>query len=118
MKKNKYSILLLLIVLIGSSCERKLLNPVPQAQVANVAAFSTAGRIQSQVLSLYGTLKSGSWLGGRYQIAGDVKADNFICEQNNLITDADVWNGNPTNSATAIINEWSAAYLTINNCNN
>jgi HAMP domain-containing protein len=117
MKKIKYSIPLLFVVLVGASCKRNLLNPVPQTQVADVAAFSTAGRIQSQVLSLYGSLKSGSWFGGRFQIAGDVKGDNFICEQNNLITDADVWNENPTNSATAIINEWSAAYLTINNCN-
>lgn len=118
MTKNKYSLLTLLVILIGTSCERKLLNPVPQTQVANVSAFSTAGRIQSQVLSLYGALKSGSWMGGRYQIGGDVKADNFICEQNNLITDADVWNGNPTNSATAVINEWSAAFLAVNNANN
>ena len=117
MKKNKYSIPLLLAVLIGFSCQRKLLTPVPQTQVADVSAFTTAGRIQSQVLGLYGTLKSGSWLGGRYEIAGDVKADNFICEQNNLVTDADVWGENATNSATAVINEWSAAYLTINNCN-
>src|ERR1700759_5599704 len=110
MKKNKYIIPLVFTLLAGSACQRNLLKPVPQTVVTDASAFTTAGRIQSQVLSLYGALKSGSWMGGRYQIAGDVKGDNFICEQNNLITDADVWNGNPTNSATAIINEWSAAY--------
>jgi hypothetical protein len=38
-------------------------------------------------------------------------------ETNNLITDQDVWVGNPTNSATAVTGLWSAAYLCINNCN-
>jgi hypothetical protein len=69
------------------------------------------------VNGLYGALKSGSLYGGRYQVSGDVKADNFINETNNLITEQDVWVGNPTNSATAIVNMWSAAYLSINNAN-
>jgi starch-binding outer membrane protein, SusD/RagB family len=118
MKKNNYLIPVLLLLITGTSCERNLLKPLPQTVVVDASAFTTAGRIQSQVLSLYGAMKSGSWMGGRYVIAGDVKADNFINETNNLITDLDVWNGNPSNSSTAIINEWTAAYLAINNANN
>ena len=117
MKNNRYILPFVFVSLLSGACHRDYLTPVPQTQVTDATAFSTAGRIQNQVLSLYGALKSGSWMGGRYQIGGDIKGDNFINEQNNLITGADVWAGNPTNSATAVVNEWSAAYLCINNAN-
>ena len=111
MKRFKYIFSLLSISLILGSCHRDELNPQSQFQVANTTAFATLGRIQSQVNGLYGALKSGSLYGGRYQVAGDVKADNFINETNNLITDQDVWTGNPTNSATAVTTLWAQAYL-------
>ena len=117
MKHYKYIILFLLVALITGSCKRSLLNPLPQTSVPSVGAFSTVGRIQSQVLSLYGSLKNGSFYGGRYVIDGDIKADNFMNELSNLITGADVWNENPTNSATAVVGLWQYAYLAINNCN-
>jgi hypothetical protein len=118
MKKNKYSILsLLLILVIGGSCRRDLLNPQPQTSVADLSAFSSPARVQAQLLSLYGSLKNGQFYGGRYIIDGDIKADNFINELSNLVTASDAWNGNPTNSATAVVNLWQYAYLAINNCN-
>ena len=118
MRKNKYIALSLAVfLLIGSSCKRELLNPLPQTSVADVSAFSSAARIQAQVLSLYGAMKNGNFYGGRYVIYGDIKADNFINETGNLVTGSDVWLGNPTNSATAVVNLWQYAYLTINTCN-
>jgi len=118
MRKNKYILLpLTVVLLIGSSCKRELLNPLPQTAVADLNAFSSAARIQAQVLSLYGAMKNGNFYGGRYVIYGDIKADNFINETSNLVTGSDVWNENPTNSATAVVNLWQYAYLTINTCN-
>jgi hypothetical protein len=69
------------------------------------------------LLSLYGSLKSGNFYGGRYVIYGDIRAEDFINETSNLITASDVWNLNPTNSATAVTTLWSQAYYTINVCN-
>jgi hypothetical protein len=117
MKRIKYIVPLLSVSLVIGSCHRDELNPQSQFQVANTTAFATIGRIQAQVNGLYGALKSGNLYGGRYQVAGDVKADNFINMTNNLITDQDVWTGNPTNSATGVTTLWSAAYLSINNAN-
>lgn len=117
MKRIKYIFPILSISLVLASCHRDELNPQSQVSVTSSTAFSTLTRIQNQVTGLYGALKSGSLYGGRYQVSGDVKADNFINETNNLITEQDVWVGNPTNSATAIVNLWSAAYLCINNAN-
>jgi len=117
MKRIKYIAPLLLLALPTISCHREDLNPQSQTSVANNSAFTTPARISNQVIGLYGALKAGGLFGGRFQIAGEVKADNFIDELNNLVTDADVWAGNATNSATAIVNQWNAAYLAINNCN-
>lgn len=118
MRTNKYILPVLVIVLLTiSSCKRSLLNPLPQTSVADVSAFSSAARIQAQVLSLYGAMKNGNFYGGRYVIYGDIKADNFINETSNLVTGSDVWAENPTNSATAVVNLWQYVYLTINNCN-
>jgi len=117
MKRIKYIASLLSVSLVLASCHRDELTPQSQFQVANTTAFATLGRIQSQVNGLYGALKSGSLYGGRVQVSGDVKADNFFNETNNLITESDVWAGNATNSATAILNIWTSAYLAINNAN-
>jgi hypothetical protein len=99
------------------SCHKDQLYPIPQTSVADVSAFSTLSRIQSQVLALYGALKSGSFYGGRGIIYGDIKGDQFINETQNLVTGSDVWFGNPTNSATAVQGLWAQAYYTINSCN-
>ena len=117
MKRNNYIVSLLSLSLVLASCHRDELNPRSQVQVDQTTAFNTLGRIQAQVNGLYGALKNGGLYGGRFQVSGDVKADNFINKTNNLITEQDVWTGNPTNSATAIVNVWQAAYLSINNAN-
>lgn len=104
--------------LLGTSaCNRDLLTPIPQTSVSDASSFSTTSRVQQQLLSLYGALKDGNFYGGRYVIYGDIRGENFINETSNLVTGADVWNLNATNSATAVQNLWSSAYLCINKCN-
>ena len=118
MKKNfKYIITLSLCTLFSVSCQRDLLSPTPQTSVTDASAFDTPSRILSQVMSLYGALKSGQFYGGRAIVYGDIRGEDFINETTNLVTSSDVWNNNPTNSATAVVNLWSQAYYTINICN-
>lgn len=107
------------------ACNRDLLTPIPQTSVSDASAFSTVNRVQTQLLSLYaaanttpaGGLKDGNFYGGRFVIYGDIRGEEFINETSNLVTGADVWNLNPTNSATAVQNLWQSVYLTINRCN-
>lgn len=118
MKKTlKYLLFMGTGLVAFTSCHRDLLNPVPQTSVTDASAFSTASRIQGQVLGLYSALKSGQFYGGRAVIYGDIKGEEFLNETSNLITGADVWSENPTNSATAVVNLWSQAYFTINSVN-
>lgn len=99
------------------SCKRDLLTPVSQTSITDASAFSTPARVQAQLLSLYSVMKSGNFYGGRYVIYGDIKGEDFINETGNLVTGSDVWNLNPTNSATAVQTLWAQAYATINDCN-
>ena len=113
----KYLILAGLGTILFTSCNRDLLNPVPQTSITDVSAFSTASRIQAQLLSLYGALKGGGFYGGRGVIYGDIRGEDFINETSNLVTGSDIWNLNPTNSATGVLGLWAQAYYTINCCN-
>lgn len=113
----KYLLLAGTGLIFSTSCHRDLLAPIPQTSVSDASSFSTVSRIQAQLLSLYGALKSGQFYGGRGVIYGDIKGEEFINETQNLVTGSDVWFGNPTNSATAVINLWGQAYYTINCCN-
>ncbi|WP_460945264.1 RagB/SusD family nutrient uptake outer membrane protein [Spirosoma daeguense] len=116
-KKIHYSIFFCLTLLGLSSCDRSLLNPIPQTTVLDALALSTPARVQNQLLSLYGAMKDGNFYGGRYVIYGDIRGEDFINETSNLVTGSDVWGLNATNSATAVVNLWYFAYLTINKCN-
>ncbi|MEO6917320.1 MAG: RagB/SusD family nutrient uptake outer membrane protein [Chitinophagaceae bacterium] len=113
----KYILVAGVVAMATTSCRRELLTPIPQTTVPDVAAFSTPSRISGQLLSLYGTMKSGNFYGGRFVISGDIKGEDFINQTSNLITGSDVWALNPTNSTTNIVNIWAQIYTTINNCN-
>jgi hypothetical protein len=120
MKKlnTKYILTLMLgASLFTVSCQKDLLSPVPQTSISDASSFSSATRVKSQLLSVYGALKGGNLYGGRFVIYGDIRGENFINESSNLVTGTDVWNQNPTNSATAVIGLWSQAYFTINAAN-
>jgi starch-binding outer membrane protein, SusD/RagB family len=117
-KKNILLITFLLGTVMFSSCDKDKLEPVPQTFVADLTAFDSPGRIANQVNSLYAALKSGSFFGGRAQIAGDIRSEEFINETTNGVTGYDVWQLNATGtSANFIKNQWAQAYYVINLCN-
>jgi len=101
-----------------TSCKKELLSPVPQTSITDATAFDTPARVANQVNSLYGSLKSGTLFGGRAQIAGDIRAEDFLNETTNLVTGADVWQLNATGTSQNFVkNLWAAAYSTINQSN-
>jgi len=117
-KQNKIIISLCLCLVMATSCNKDMLSPVPQTSITDATAFDTPGRVANQVNSLYAALKSGAFFGGRAQIAGDIRSEEFINETTNLVTGADVWQLNCTGtSANFVKNMWSQAYYVINLCN-
>jgi starch-binding outer membrane protein, SusD/RagB family len=119
MKKYfKHIITFCLGLVMVTSCKKELLSPVPQTSVVFETAFDTPARILNQVNAMYGSLKSGTFYGGRAQIASDIRGEDFINETTNLVTGADVWQLNATGTSQNFVkNLWAAAYSTINNCN-
>ncbi len=104
-------------VFVSSACKRELLTPVPQTSVSDASAFDLPYRISNQVLALYSSMKSGAYYGGRYLVYGDIRGEDFLLEDPNLVTNADVWALNPTNTANAVQGLWAQGYAVINSCN-
>jgi len=101
-----------------TSCKRELLSPVPQTSISDATAFDTPARIANQVNALYQGFKAGSFYGGRAQIAGDIRTEDFLNETTNGVTGYDVWFLNSTGTSQNFIkNMWAQAYSVINQCN-
>lgn len=115
--KLNYIIMLLFAMVFYTSCSKEKLDLPPLTSISEASSFDTPARIKAQVLSLYSTLKSGTFYGGRYQVYGDIRGEDFKIETTNLVTGVDVYNHNLANSATSVKGLWSQAYLTINRCN-
>ncbi len=105
-------------LMMVTSCKRELLSPIPQTFVIDLTAFDTPGRIANQVTGLYQTFKSGTFYGGRAQIAGDIRGEDFLNETTNGVTGYDVWLLNATGTSQNFIkNLWAQAYQVINGSN-
>ena len=117
-KQVKYIASICLGLLMVTSCKKELLSPIPQTSITDATAFDTPARVANQVNSMYAALKSGALFGGRAQVAGDIRAEDFLNETTNLVTGADVWQLNATGTSQNFVkNLWAAAYSCINQCN-
>lgn len=116
--RSKLSVIIAVIAVGVFSCQTDKLNPVPQTSISDLVAFNTPDRISLQVNNLYTSVKSGNFLGGRYQIYGDIRADDFLNRTSNGVTGYSVWNHTITEtSQNDDINLWTAAYAAINQIN-
>jgi hypothetical protein len=110
---------LLFIAAVGVfSCRTELLDPVPQTQLIDQFAFDIPTRVDLQVNNMYTATKNGNFLGGRYQVYGDIRANDFINRTNNGVTGVGVWNHTLTEASTNDVNNcWNFAYAAINQIN-
>ncbi|MBC7893304.1 MAG: RagB/SusD family nutrient uptake outer membrane protein, partial [Sphingobacteriaceae bacterium] len=117
---NKASATLFTALLTGGllSCQTELLNPIPETLFSDQVVFDTPSRIQLQINNLYTSVKNGNFLGGRYQVYGDIRADDFLNRTNNGVTGVGVWNHTLTEtSINDVTNLWGSAYSAINQIN-
>ncbi|HEX8425760.1 RagB/SusD family nutrient uptake outer membrane protein [Hymenobacter sp.] len=84
----------------------------------SAAAFDTPSRVLLQVNNMYDYVKAGNFLGGRYQVYGDIRANDFLNRTSNLVTGAAVWQHTLTESSqNDVISMWGAGYAAINQIN-
>jgi hypothetical protein len=115
--KIKNIIIVAIAVVLLASCRRDLLDAAPETVVSDATAFDQPYRITNQVLSLYSLLKNGQIYGGRALVYGDIRGEDFLMEDPNGVTGADIWALNPTSSNNIVNNLWTQSYLVINNVN-
>ncbi|MBC6605209.1 RagB/SusD family nutrient uptake outer membrane protein [Hymenobacter sp. BT188] len=116
--KAKVAICTALLSMGAFSCQTDLLEPVPETVFSDLVVFDTPTRVALQVNSLYTYVKAGAFYGGRYQVYGDIRADDFIVQTSNNVTGYSVWNHTLTESSqNDVTNLWNAAYAAINQAN-
>jgi hypothetical protein len=118
--KNKVSAIVFSVTLLAGmfSCQTDLLDPQPKTSLSDQVVFDTPSRVLLQVQNLYTSMKNGSFLGGRYQIYGDIRANDFINRTSNGVTGYSVWNHTLTETSINDVNNlWIFAYQAINQIN-
>ena len=104
---NKYAVVFGMIAITNfTSCKREYLDSPPETSVSAETSFDTPARVNGQLLSIYSALKSGTFYGGRYQVYGDIRGEDFIADDNNLVTGYDVWTLNLANNSTSVKGVW------------
>jgi hypothetical protein len=114
---KKVGILTVALAMSLSSCKEDFLNAVPELSLSDATVFSTPARVESQVIGLYGSIKNGALLGGRYLIYNDIRAEEFVNRTTNSVTGYSTYQGNQDPSDTYLANFWTQGYLTINRAN-
>ena len=110
----KGSIVLVLILLMTGCVKDEWMNPAPITSLSDLTVFDTKDRVVQQVNGIYASLKSGQHRGGRFMVYNDVRADNFIPNSNNGVTNYQTWNHTVISSTNEVQNLWGAVYTTIN----
>lgn len=100
-----------------TSCDKEVLNPVPETSISDANAFDTPSRIEGQINGLYATFKNGQFYGGRYLVYNDIRGEEFINRLDNLVTGKAIWSLNLEPGRDEVNNLWIQAYSTINRCN-
>ncbi len=121
-KSNKKYIVRLALLAVPlmpfvTSCDDDFLEAKPQTSISVESSFDTPERVLAQVNGLYASLKSGAFLGGRYQVYNDIRAEEFINRNANGVTGATTWNHTVGADDSYLANFWTTGYLTINRAN-
>ena len=105
------------LIISASSCDKNLLNTAPQTSISDLTAFDTPERILAQVNGLYTTAKAGTFLGGRYILYNEIRADEFIQTKSNTVTGLNTWGQSVNSSTGEVTATWSNPYTVINKVN-
>ena len=109
--------IVLILILLTDGCSKEYLEPVPKTSLSDLSVFDTKDRVVAQANGMYALMKSGAFLGGRYFVYNDVRAENFIPKSSNLVTNFATWNHTVLSSTNEIQNLWGAIYAAVNAIN-
>ncbi len=105
------------MILAVTGCSKEYLSPSPETSLGELNAFDTKDRIVGQVNGMYSFMKVGAYLGGRFHVYNDIRADNFLPKSSNLVTGYATWNHSLLGSRDEVQNLWGAIYAANNAIN-
>lgn len=114
MKKILYS--LLVVGLVATSCEKKLLEQEPGSSIDASTAFTTESGVIGGVNGIYSLLQSGNYYGLRYWALSDLYAD-VLRHTGTFPSFAQFGNRALLPDNTEITNMWNTIYNGINRAN-
>lgn len=116
---KKISTALFIMTLLAGvfACQTELLDPIPKTSFSDLVVFDTPTRVEQQINGIYAAVKSGAFLGGRFFVYIDIRADNFLNETTNGVTGLETWRHTALSSTNEVNNLWTAIYTTINRSN-
>lgn len=106
-----------LLSILATSCKKEFLEEAPELELPQEEAYTTAQRVDKVIAGLYSSAKNGSLFGGRYHIYNDIRAEEYILRDPNVVTGADVYQATNDATSSQISNFWSVGYGTINRAN-
>lgn len=117
--KNKLAGLLVLTPLLFStvSCKKDFLELSPELSIPSEFVFSSADRIESQVVGIYSSIKNGQFYGGRYLIYNDIRSEEFVNQRQNNVTGYSTYQFSNDETDSYVSDFWVRGYLTINRIN-
>lgn len=117
MKNIIKGLFVFLVLVLLEGCSKEFLNQDPETQINEQVIFATKERVLGQVNGMYAFMKVGAFLGGRYFVYNDIRADNFIPKSSNGVTNYATWNHTVLSTTNEVQNLWGAIYADINSIN-
>jgi hypothetical protein len=105
---------LLAIAIIGSSCQKKVLDIEPRNLESDVQAFSTPAKIEAAVIGTYDGLQSAEFLAGRALVYVDLLGSDVFDRQGYF---GDLPRFNILGNNSIAYNVWTAGYNSIGRAN-
>ena len=112
MRHILYSVLV--VALIGSSCQKKVTDIVPQDLISSDIAFTTPAKIEAAVLAGYDGLQSAEFLAGRALVYVDVMGEDIFDRRSYF---GDLPSFNMLSNASIPYKVWTAGYNAIARAN-
>ena len=117
MKKMKYIICLLAMLLSATSCE-DFLNIIPEGQAKRDELLTTAEGIEDAMYGVYSQLRSNTLYGQElYYHTLEIMAHNMYCDGHTTITALGKFEYDNTNVKSLFESIWTAMYKNISNVN-
>jgi starch-binding outer membrane protein, SusD/RagB family len=113
--KKIYFILFSTALLLA--CNKNKLNPIPQTDIPENEAFSTATRAEQQAVGMYIWAKGSYFFGSRFFTYNDVRGEEFLNRTTNGVTGLQTWNFTVTPATNEVQYAWRDIYQCINQCN-